>query len=215
MSSKKPVFNFGFNIYYLFLAIGILLLLLNEKGDVLLWINWNHNRLYDQFFKYWTYLGDGAVFAGLIILMLMISYYKAVVIGIAVISQTIVIQGLKRFVFSDMVRPRLYLENFNELHQVAGVDIHSYNSFPSGHTATAFTVAVLLSLFNRNIYMTGLLMVAAILVGVSRVYLLQHFLIDIYGGSIIGFMNAIIVYTWMESTSLSNNASLNKGLLRQ
>jgi membrane-associated phospholipid phosphatase len=215
MSIRKTISQTGFMIYYIFLVVGFVLLILFDKGEVLLWINENHCSFQDLFFKYWTYLGDGLAFALLIIIFLMVSYYRTIMIMIAVISQTIVIQGLKRFVFSDVVRPKLFFENFGDLHQVAGVDIHSYGSFPSGHTATAFTIAVLLALIFRNKYLTGLLMIMAILVGISRIYLLQHFFIDVYFGSIIGFLNVIIMYSWIESSSLNNKSGLKRGLIKR
>ena len=213
MNLRKYLTNTGLAVYYLFLITGAALLLFSKKGDILLWINESHNEMLDIFFKYWTHLGDGLVFAILIAFFLMMNYFRALILAISVISQTVVVQGLKRFVFSDVVRPQLFFENFGDLHQVAGLEIHSYNSFPSGHTATAFTVAVLLSLISRNKYLTGLLMIMAILVGISRVYLLQHFFIDIYFGSIIGFLNGIIVFVGLESSSLKDKPALRKGLI--
>lgn len=210
---KVTLKNSGFYIYYLFLLIGILILFLTQKGDFLIWLNSHHNSTMDLFFKYWTHLGDGLVFAFLGIWFLLTSYYRTLVLIAAVISQTIVIQGLKRFVFDDVVRPKLYFENFESFYQVPGVDIHSYNSFPSGHTATAFTVAVLLSLMIGKRNVTGILMTGAILVGISRVYILQHFFIDIYFGSIIGFLIGVIVYLLMETSSLNQKDNLKRGLL--
>jgi membrane-associated phospholipid phosphatase len=61
--------------------------------------------------------------------------------------------------------------------------------------------------------LSSILMAMAILVGLSRVYLLQHFFIDIYFGSLIGFLIGIITYTLMESSSLSGKSSLKRGLL--
>ncbi len=216
MEELKAALNkSGFYIYYLFLVIGIFALLLCAKGDFLLWLNAHHNSTFDFFFKYWTHLGDGLVFAFLGILFIMTSYYNTIVLIFAVISQTIIVQGLKRFVFDDVVRPKLFFEDFDAIYQVPGVEIHASNSFPSGHTATAFTMAVLLSLMIKNKYWTALLMLIAILVGLSRVYLLQHFFIDIYFGSLIGFLNGLIVYTLMESSALNNRASLKGGLVKR
>ena len=210
---KKDLKSSGYYVYYLFLILGFFILVLTQKGDFLIWLNSHHNKTMDLFFKYWTHLGDGLVFAFLGILFLLTSYYRTLILIVAVISQTIVIQGLKRFVFGDIVRPKLYFENFDSFYHVPGVDIHSANSFPSGHTATAFTVAVLLSLMIGKKRVTTILMLMAILVGISRVYLLQHFFIDIYFGSMIGFLIGFIVYFRMGSTTLNNRASLNRGLI--
>lgn len=212
MDIKKHIKNPGFIIYYIFLLTGAFILFVNEKGNVLLWINRYHNDFLDILFKYWTHLGDGAIFAVLIVLMLMVNYYRSLIVALAVISQIVIIQGSKRFIFSDVNRPKLFLDNFYELHQVEGVNIHVYHSFPSGHTATAFTVAVLLSLFLRNKYLTSIFMVMALFVGISRVYLLQHFFIDIYFGSILGFLIGIIVFAWMDTSTIRRNPAWNRGI---
>jgi undecaprenyl-diphosphatase len=57
-------------------------------------------------------------------------------------------------------------------------------SFPSGHTITAFSVAVSLSLFYPSL-MIGLLFCAAS-IAVSRVLLGMHFLSDVLAGALIG-----------------------------
>ena len=213
MNFGKYLTDAGFAVYYIFLITGAVFLLFTEKGDILLWINESHNEILDIFFKYWTHLGDGLVFAILMVTFLAVNYFRALVLAMAVVSQTLVVQGLKRFVFSDVIRPQLFFDHFGNLHRVPGVEILTYNSFPSGHTATAFTVAILLSLISRNKYLTGLLMIMAILVGISRVYLLQHFFVDIYFGSVIGFLNGMIVFIGLNSSSLSDKPALNKGLI--
>jgi undecaprenyl-diphosphatase len=57
-------------------------------------------------------------------------------------------------------------------------------SFPSGHTITAFAVAVSLSSFYPNLTM-GLLF-CAISVAASRILLGMHFLSDVLAGAAIG-----------------------------
>jgi membrane-associated phospholipid phosphatase len=63
--------------------------------------------------------------------------------------------------------------------------MHQLNSFPSGHTATAFTIFLLtIYLFNQSkLILIGLLY--AMLCGYSRVYLGQHFPMDVGGGIIV------------------------------
>jgi undecaprenyl-diphosphatase len=57
-------------------------------------------------------------------------------------------------------------------------------SFPSGHTITAFTVAVSLSMFYPTLAI-GLLF-CALSVGASRILLGMHFLSDVLAGAAIG-----------------------------
>ncbi|VAX20845.1 Membrane-associated phospholipid phosphatase [hydrothermal vent metagenome] len=57
-------------------------------------------------------------------------------------------------------------------------------SFPSGHTQAAFSAATFFVLYYRRF--KALLMLAAIAVGISRVYLGTHFPLDILAGAAIG-----------------------------
>ena len=68
----------------------------------------------------------------------------------------------------------------------------AFPSFPSGHAAAAFGGAVLVSLFSRRSAPAALL--GAVLVGLSRVYLGQHYPSDPLGGAILGTSVATAVY---------------------
>jgi membrane-associated phospholipid phosphatase len=74
------------------------------------------------------------------------------------------------------------------MHTVKGVTMHQLSSFPSGHTATAFTIFLLtIYIFDRTkMILIGLLY--AMLCGYSRIYLGQHFPMDVGGGIIVAIM---------------------------
>jgi undecaprenyl-diphosphatase len=57
-------------------------------------------------------------------------------------------------------------------------------SFPSGHTITAFAVALSIGPFYPTLMMA--LVVTAVMIAVSRILLGMHFLTDVVAGSIIG-----------------------------
>ena len=65
------------------------------------------------------------------------------------------------------------------------------NAFPSGHTATAFGLAVAIWFHNRKI--GYLFIIGAMLVGIGRVLANVHFPIDITVGSVIGIIVAYIL----------------------
>lgn len=88
------------------------------------------------------------------------------------------------------------------LHFVPNVDVHSFHSFPSGHTATMFCFAVLLSLLLRKRWISIVLLVLAVLVGYSRIYLLQHFLMDVAVGAAVGVIVTWAVWWFFESARL-------------
>ncbi len=69
-------------------------------------------------------------------------------------------------------------------------------SFPSGHTITAFSAAVSLSLFYPSL--TPALLFCAISVAASRVVLGMHFLSDVLAGAVIGATLAYLsVWIWV------------------
>jgi hypothetical protein len=77
-----------------------------------------------------------------------------------------------------------------DLQLVEGIDVHSFNTFPSGHTLTAFT-----SIFLFQFLFTGLknwqiflLFVLAMGCGLSRIILAQHWPQDVLGGLILGIL---------------------------
>lgn len=64
--------------------------------------------------------------------------------------------------------------------------MYSQNSFPSGHSTSAFCLFFCLCIISPKVWQKIFFFCLAILIGFSRVYLSQHFFEDIYVGSIIG-----------------------------
>lgn len=61
-------------------------------------------------------------------------------------------------------------------------------SFPSGHAATSFAAATVLSYFDKKRW--WIYYVVAVLVSYSRIYLGCHYATDVAGGAILGFIIA-------------------------
>ena len=93
-----------------------------------------------------------------------------------------------------MARPWGFFEDPSVLHAIEGVKQNKHNTFPSGHTATAFALAVLLALIVKNRNWTYLILILAAITGFSRVYLNQHFLVDTYVGAILGMISSFLVW---------------------
>ena len=95
--------------------------------------------------------------------------------------------------FGKVPRPAKYFEE-DVLSLVEGVKMNYWYSFPSGHTMTAFVLAVFISLMLRRAYWSIILLVYASLVGISRIYLSQHFLVDVLVGATVGVLLAWVFY---------------------
>ena len=67
-------------------------------------------------------------------------------------------------------------------------------SFPSGHTANAATMAVVLSLVLRRVWIWAAGVVYTVIMLLSRTYLGAHWLSDTFGGIVLGSAVAVIVW---------------------
>jgi undecaprenyl-diphosphatase len=65
-------------------------------------------------------------------------------------------------------------------------------SFPSGHSITAFAVAIAIGLFYPELL--GTLLTVAMLIAASRIILGMHFLSDVLAGSVIGAILGVLSY---------------------
>ena len=194
MLQERPANNFGIAfILAIIIAIGtgVLILILGKNGSFQL-INSNHNPIADQIFKYFTHYGDGLMWAplGIYCFFYRRKHFIAVVAGVLI--STLLAQILKRVVYPDELRPISYLSENFPVHIIDGVTVRRAHSFPSGHTTTAFAMALIMAYIINRKFWSLLLPLLALLAGYSRVYLAQHFPTDIFAGMCIGIVSAIL-----------------------
>ncbi|RRA98818.1 phosphatase PAP2 family protein [Larkinella rosea] len=188
--------NRSFFIVYLFFFILVgVLMLLYTKTELMQWVNAHNWPTGDLFFQYVTNLGDGA-FAVIVIVVLLFRSFRAALMGVAAfLLSTLIVRVLKEVVFTGSLRPLKYFEHSEWQYRIIdGLDIHSYNSFPSGHSTTAFAVFSLLALLDERKNRGWFWALLAVVTAYSRVYLFQHFVEDIYVGSIIGTVSSVVVF---------------------
>ncbi len=195
--------------YLLFLIPVSLLYFKGNHGDTVLWANQMHGPVQDFLFKWITYLGDGIFFAIMVIILLVKNKRTGLVLLSMGLTLSLVSYILKRVVFKGQPRPKIYFESFDEiqLHFVEGVKMHSYNSFPSGHTLTAFALATFMVCYLKNPKMSLILLGIASLAGFSRIYLAQHFLIDVCAGSLIGVLIGYAFSKWITPIQMHQGPS--------
>lgn len=200
--------------YVLFLSICGILILSNSKTELHILSNEANSPFLDSFFKYATHLGDGAFIAVLTIILLFIKYRYAFAFLTGSLLTSLVVNLFKKVLLHDIYRPSKYFELYEtyQLHIVEGVKLHSLQSFPSGHTATAFNLFFTMALLVKNNYLKLFFFVTAVVIGYSRVYISQHFLQDIAVGSIFGV--AFIFFSWLWFEKI-NKKWLEKSLLNR
>ena len=93
-----------------------------------------------------------------------------------------------------IARPRPYADvngMFYPLWEMLGSHTESDFSFPSGHTNAAFAAMLPLFLMGKKNW-SWLALLFAILMGISRIYLVVHYPSDVLGGLITGTIAGII-----------------------
>lgn len=186
--------------YAFFLLICSVLLLIYSKTELHIFSNEANSPVLDSFFKYATFLGDGTMIAILFIILLFVKYRYAFAFLAGSLATSLVVNIFKKLIFHDMYRPSKYFELFEtyQLHFVDGVNLHALQSFPSGHTATAFNIFLTLAILTTSNLLKLGFFIMAVLVAYSRVYLSQHFLVDITAGSLTGVLIILLFWIWFE-----------------
>ena len=202
-------------LFFLCAITGIWPLVMVPKGGMVLWLNDGHNSFADIFFKYWTVFGNGLFLGLLLVFFLFYRYYYALITVVSIVIQSVLITVFKRWLFAGLERPLAFFGDQAGLHLVEGVKVHLVNTFPSGHTTTAFSVFALAALAfgMRRPWLSALFFVMAFLVGVSRIYLVQHFFADVYAGAWLGTLSVlagimVVRYWWVKDTPENYRKSL-------
>lgn len=180
----------------IFLIIGVLFIATSEHGAGVLYFSENRNDLADFFFSKVTYLSEIYTYIALTILFLFIKFRYVIIIGLAGLVGLITSLGLKSFL--ALPRPIPYYQSLGKIDTinfVENVEVlqHSF-SFPSGHTLSAFVLTGLFAfIFTPGKVKGTLLILLAIAIGVSRIYLVNHFMEDVIFGAILGFIISILL----------------------
>lgn len=195
-----------------FTLFGIFYFSLLNKGDAVIWLNEQHSPFGDIFFKLATFLGDGIFTALVIIALLLYRPYWFIQLLTAVLSNAVVIYILKRHVF-NFNRPLRVLSDIKP-NLVEGVKIHEIYSFPSGHTNSAFVLGLVLTLLVKDKKWGIFFFLIALSTAISRMYLFQHFFMDVYAGALVGVIISLLTFYWIDKSNLKNRERLQKSLIK-
>jgi len=196
--------------YLVAIFTGSFFLVKFSKSEIHLWINQYHTVFFDSFFKYITYLGDGIFLPVFLVIMLLIRFRDSILLVVAFLLSGLIVQILKQLIFYNVDRPSKYFDGNQSLHFVPGIEQYCCNSFPSGHSAAAFSFFLVFAMVTKQGWLKLLLFILASLVAFSRVYLSQHFLVDIMAGSFIGVLTVFFCHPIINTF---HNNWLNENLL--
>jgi len=193
---KNRVTNFAAIEPWVFWPPAILLLLivaiyLGGFGTPLfLTLNHVSERAGDFFWIGLTTLGDGLVVC---VLLLPFVRRKPELVWSMVLSWLLValsVKGIKNLI--SVPRP-LSVLSAADFHVIGAP--YRFNSFPSGHAAVAATFAATFCLFYKQKWLRALLVVVALLIGLSRVAMGLHWVTDVLVGLLGGWLLAILAYS--------------------
>lgn len=199
--------------YVILLIATLIALLLIQKGNEVIWLNRFYTQDTNSFFVWTNKLGEEWVAVGIGLFLLFTARMRTF-FGylLSTLLVTAFVNFFKHVVFDHAVRPKLYLSDY-PLQFVENVYINTMNSFPSGHTATAFVVFSYLA-FTLKPSFKPLVLIFPVLAGLSRIYLAQHFLVDVIAGSILGFTMASLSYWIFHTGDNFHRPFWNKRILR-
>lgn len=202
-------------LHAVLLLVGSYPVIMFDKVTLFLKLNSLHHPFFDQFFYYITFGGSSAAYGLLMAtLVAMKRDNRSLLLGASsFVAMSGIVQGLKRIVLFNQLRPIALIPTAAPLHLVEGIVPPTHLSFPSGHAATIFTAVYLIHLLaqKKPFWFSLLLLLVAVAVAYSRVYLCQHFYRDIYVGAWVGVWTTTWVYgvlmnwqgpAWLDQTLL-------------
>ena len=200
--------------YLVVLAACLIIKLTYSREDIYFAVNSHNYPWADTIAPYLTDLGNGWTTVALAAILLLFNYGKSFLMAVTYAITSILAQIIKHIF--DAPRPMLYFKDqLSSIHFVKGVDMLSLHSFPSGHTVTAFSTAVLITYWCKNKLWGLPLLVLAIAVGYSRMYLSEHFFEDVTAGSVIGVITTVFLISWLAGKNFLRSPKWNRGLINK
>ncbi|MBX9851141.1 MAG: phosphatase PAP2 family protein [Cytophagaceae bacterium] len=180
--------------FILMVIIGGAQVIFYKKGPEVILLDRFNNSFLDYFFNIYTYLGSFWANLVFIIVLLFIRFDLAITGFLCSSVNGIAGRILQREIFLSKPRPGDFFTDPGALTIFKEIDLNSLGSFPSGHTVTAFTIFCFFALITESNIVHLSFFILALLVGVSRIYLAQHFFNDIYFGAILATVITTVIF---------------------
>ena len=140
-----------------------------------------------------TYMGDGYLWGGLALGLILFGRpidRSYVILGVGTMIASIAIFRMFKTLFA---RPRPILV----VSPLRSKFLDNY-SFPSGHATTSFALAWVISVCYPHILIQVAIYLAAITISLSRVYMREHYPLDVICGALLGTFTAIYLLPLLQ-----------------
>ncbi len=199
-----------FLLPYSFIAIiALFSLIAIEKGEEVLMINSVSGEWLDRFFLVVTDIGLGGYVALVAALLFFYNLRWSILLFMSLGWSGILTHLFKRIIFAGETRPLHYFYYADFPRFLHDVPLIYYNSFPSGHTMTIFASCTIIAYLSGRPLIGLIALLLATLVGISRIYLLQHFGIDVFAGSFLGILAALLSVVIIDCILVLNDKSFS------
>ncbi|TXC78842.1 phosphatase PAP2 family protein [Luteibaculum oceani] len=176
----------GFLLAHGIVGIAVLIFVITvPKLEGQFWINQFHGTWGDYAFPRITKLGEWIPVILVALFCAVLSTRKALTFACGYLSAGVLTMLGKLVLFPGIMRPKNMMQIYEHYHWVEGVVLRGHHSFPSGHTQSAFSVFFMLAILVKPQWAKFLCFCMAAITGFSRVYISQHFMVDILVGSVI------------------------------
>ena len=186
--------------YLLCIIIATITLSQIEKGDLVHWFGERDQPFWNNFWIFVTKLGEEYIYVIAVIVLIYRKYAYALMVPILGLTVGVLSWFLKDFF--NQPRPLQFYKDLDQIEKLSLIEnfktMTGYSSFPSGHTFSAFAIYTFFALVSKQKWVSFICCLLAVGVALSRVYLNQHFLEDIYLGSILGVGLAIAYYYFSQ-----------------
>lgn len=199
-----------------FVLLGALVLVWVPQGADILWFSERRTAFWNVFFRYTTKIGEETGFLVVFLILLALRRYRSALAVPFLALLVTLVTAVSKQLFRHP-RPMAWFRAAGEEELLTLVDgvrvnVSQVSSFPSGHTMAGFALLVFF-IFTVPLRRWSALLIftLAILVGLSRVYLVQHFWKDIYLGGIMGIGCALFMYYGHLSVGSAGRIAQKKG----
>lgn len=201
-------------LYLILLSVCILLMLIFTKEELYFAINHRHTVFTDVFFENLTLLGASTGCIFIVLITYIINYRTGFLLSSSYIITFIISQTTKHLVKAP--RPHLFFsKKLHDIYLIKGVVMLDTDSFPSGHSVSAFTAAVVFTYVSKNKSWGYLWLLLAVLIAYSRLYLSEHFLQDVTAGSALGVFITVFWLKWIDQKPFLQTEKWDRGLFNQ